>query len=61
MTFKNAKDLKLVALAVPLERLMIETDSRIGAPAAPRKNEHRPTCGMWLRIGRQEPSVGTGR
>jgi TatD DNase family protein len=42
VTFKNAKDLKLVALAVPLERLMIETDSPYLAPAPHRGKTNEP-------------------
>jgi TatD DNase family protein len=42
VTFKNAKDLKLVALAVPLERLMIETDSPYLAPVPHRGKTNEP-------------------
>lgn len=42
VTFKNAKDLKEVARAVPLERMLIETDSPYLAPVPHRGRSNEP-------------------
>ena len=42
VTFKNAKDLQAVARAVPLERLLIETDSPYLAPVPMRGKTNEP-------------------
>src|SRR5207249_3016107 len=42
VTFKNAKALKDVACRVPLERLLIETDSPYLAPAPHRGRRNEP-------------------
>ena len=42
VTFKNAKDLQAVALAVPLERMLIETDSPYLAPVPHRGKMNEP-------------------
>src|SRR4029077_6566744 len=42
VTFKNAKDLKLVAREVPIQRLMIETDSPYLAPVPHRGKTNEP-------------------
>ena len=42
VTFKNAKDLKEVAKNVPLERMLIETDSPYLAPAPFRGKMNQP-------------------
>ena len=42
VTFKNAKDLKEVAKNVPLERMLIETDSPYLAPAPFRGKLNQP-------------------
>ncbi len=42
VTFKNAKDLKETAKAVPLERMLIETDSPYLAPAPYRGKMNQP-------------------
>jgi TatD DNase family protein len=42
VTFKNAKDLKEVARAVPLERMLIETDSPYLAPMPYRGKTNEP-------------------
>jgi TatD DNase family protein len=42
VTFKNAKDLQAVARAVPLERMLIETDSPYLAPVPHRGKRNEP-------------------
>ena len=42
VTFKNAKDLKDVARHVPLERMLIETDSPYLAPTPHRGKTNQP-------------------
>jgi len=42
VTFKNAKDLKEIAKQVPLDRLLIETDSPYLAPAPNRGKTNQP-------------------
>jgi len=42
VTFKNAKDLKEVARKVPLERLLVETDSPYLAPVPFRGKTNQP-------------------
>ncbi len=42
VTFKNAKELQAVALAVPLERMLIETDSPYLAPVPMRGKTNEP-------------------
>lgn len=42
VTFKSAKDLQAVALAVPLERILIETDSPYLAPVPQRGKMNEP-------------------
>ena len=42
ITFKNARELQAVARAVPLERLLIETDSPYLAPVPMRGKTNEP-------------------
>ena len=42
VTFKNARELQAVARAVPLERLLIETDSPYLAPVPMRGKTNEP-------------------
>jgi TatD DNase family protein len=42
VTFKNAKDLKEVARKVPLDRLLVETDSPYLAPVPYRGRTNQP-------------------
>lgn len=42
VTFKNAVDLKAVARSVPLDRLLVETDSPYLAPAPYRGKTNQP-------------------
>ncbi len=46
VTFKNAAELKAVARAVPLERLLVETDAPYLAPAPHRGKTNQPA---WVR------------
>ncbi len=46
VTFKNAKDLKAVAQQVPLDRLLVETDSPYLAPVPHRGKVNQPG---WVR------------
>jgi len=46
VTFKNAREIKEVAKAVPLERLLIETDSPYLAPVPHRGKTNEPA---WVR------------
>jgi TatD DNase family protein len=51
VTFKNAIDLKEVARKVPLERLLVETDSPYLAPVPFRGKTNRPA---WVRYVAEE-------
>ena len=42
VTFKNAKDIKAVAAAVPMERMLVETDSPYLAPVPYRGRTNQP-------------------
>jgi len=42
LTFKNAADLRVVAAALPLERLLVETDSPLLAPVPHRGRRNEP-------------------
>ncbi len=42
MTFKNAKELKEVAKAIPLDRILVETDSPYLAPVPYRGKPNQP-------------------
>jgi TatD DNase family protein len=46
VTFRNAKDLKEVARQVPLDRLLVETDSPYLAPVPFRGKTNQPG---WVR------------
>lgn len=46
VTFKNARDLKMVASKVPLDRLLVETDSPYLAPVPYRGKTNQPG---WVR------------
>lgn len=48
LTFKNAQDLRDVAAFVPLERLLIETDSPYLAPAPHRGKTNTPANVPWV-------------
>ncbi|NDC60773.1 MAG: TatD family deoxyribonuclease [Betaproteobacteria bacterium] len=48
LTFKNAQDLRDVATWVPLERLLIETDSPYLAPAPHRGKTNNPSYVPWV-------------
>ena len=48
LTFKNAQDLRDVAAFVPLERILIETDSPYLAPAPHRGKTNEPTYVPWV-------------
>jgi TatD DNase family protein len=54
VTFKNAKDLKFVAREIPIERLMIETDSPYLAPVPHRGKTNEPAYVLHVaeEIGR---------
>ncbi len=54
VTFKSAKDLKAVAQAVPLERMLIETDSPYLAPVPHRGKTNEPAfvCHVAEEIAR---------
>jgi TatD DNase family protein len=43
VTFKNAEDLRLVAKSVPLDRLLVETDSPYLAPVPKRGKRNEPS------------------
>src|SRR3546814_3541913 len=45
VTFKNAKDLQETAARLPLDRLLIETDSPFLAPVPPRGKTGEPEIG----------------
>jgi TatD DNase family protein len=42
LTFKNAEDLRTTARALPLERLLVETDAPYLAPAPKRGQRNEP-------------------
>lgn len=48
LTFKNAQDLRDVAAFVPLDRLLIETDSPYLAPAPHRGKTNTPAYVPWV-------------
>ena len=48
ITFKNALDLREVARWVPLERILIETDSPYLAPAPHRGKTNDPSLVPWV-------------
>jgi len=48
VTFKNAKELKQIATWLPLERLLIETDSPYLAPAPYRGQTNSPALVPWV-------------
>jgi TatD DNase family protein len=48
LTFKNAQDLRDVASWVPLERILIETDSPYLAPAPYRGKTNDPSLVVWV-------------
>ena len=51
VTFKNAQALKAVGAAIPLERLLVETDSPYLAPVPHRGKTNEPA---WVRFVAQE-------
>jgi TatD DNase family protein len=48
LTFKNAQDLRDIAAWLPLERMLIETDSPYLAPAPHRGNTNNPSYVPWV-------------
>ena len=58
VTFKNAKDLKEVARRVPLERMLIETDSPYLAPVPHRGRTNQPG---WVKNVAEEIARLQGR
>jgi TatD DNase family protein len=58
VTFKNAKDLKEVARRVPLERMLIETDSPYLAPVPHRGRTNQPG---WVKHVAEEIARLQGR
>jgi TatD DNase family protein len=48
VTFKNAQDLRDVALSVPMDRMLIETDSPYLAPAPHRGKTNDPSLVPWV-------------
>ena len=48
MTFKNAQDLRDVAAFVPLDRMLIETDSPYLAPVPYRGKTNSPAYVPWV-------------
>jgi len=58
VTFKNAKDLKEVARRVPLDRLLVETDSPYLAPVPYRGKTNQPG---WVKHVAEEVAVLQGR
>jgi TatD DNase family protein len=48
VTFKNAKEIKEVAKWVPLERMLIETDSPYLAPVPHRGKTNNPSFVPWV-------------
>lgn len=57
VTFKNARDLKDVARRVPLERLLVETDSPYLAPVPHRGKTNQPG---WVRHVAEEVALLQG-
>ena len=51
VTFKNAHAIKAVAQAVPLERMLVETDSPYLAPVPERGKTNEPA---WVRYVAEE-------
>jgi len=58
VTFKNAKDLKEVARRVPLDRLLVETDSPYLAPVPYRGKTNQPG---WVKHVAEEVAILQGR
>ena len=54
VTFKNAKELKDVARRVPLDRLLVETDSPYLAPAPYRGKTNQPA---WVKHVAEEVAL----
>jgi TatD DNase family protein len=48
LTFKNAQDLRDIAAWLPLERMLIETDSPYLAPAPHRGKTNNPSYVPWV-------------
>jgi TatD DNase family protein len=48
LTFKNAQDIRDVAAFVPLDRLLIETDSPYLAPVPYRGKTNNPSYVPWV-------------
>jgi TatD DNase family protein len=48
LTFKNAQDLRDIAAWVPLDRILIETDSPYLAPAPHRGKTNDPSLVPWV-------------
>ena len=48
LTFKNAQDLRNIAAWLPLERMLIETDSPYLAPAPHRGKTNNPSLVPWV-------------
>ena len=48
LTFKNAQDLRDIAAWLPLERMLIETDSPYLAPAPHRGKTNNPSLVPWV-------------
>jgi TatD DNase family protein len=57
VTFKNAKDLKEVAKQVPLDRMLVETDSPYLAPVPHRGKSNQPA---WVRHVAEEVAALRG-
>ena len=53
ITFKNAADIREAAAAVPIDRLLVETDSPYLAPVPYRGQPNRPATSPWW--GRRWP------
>jgi TatD DNase family protein len=48
LTFKNAQDLRDIAARMPLDRILIETDSPYLAPAPHRGKTNNPSYVPWV-------------
>lgn len=62
MTFKNAKDLQETAAALPLDRLLIETDAPFLAPVPHRGKTGEPafvadTCRFLAQLRGEDPEM----